>query len=147
MTSDEVSVVEVDWAERSEDCIGVRRVVFIEEQSVPEEIEIDGEDPDCRHFLALLNGAPIGAARLKSVSFGVKVQRVAVLKQMRSGGVGHMLMQKMIDAAPAGQVLLDAQVAAIGFYERLGFTAEGEVFMDANIPHRRMWLRKEGRPS
>lgn len=144
MTSTEINVLEVSWAESSERCLAIRRVVFVDEQSVPEHIEIDGEDPDCRQFLATQDGRPIGTARLKSISDGVKIQRVAVLREARGAGVGRALMQAMIDAAPHGWIVLDAQTAALGFYEDFGFIAEGEEFLDAGIRHLRMRLRKDG---
>ncbi len=138
-----VEVVEVDWATRAAECVEIRRVVFIDEQSVPEEIEIDGLDPACRHFLALADGRAVGTARLKAIAGGVKIQRVAVLREARGTGVGRLLMIAMMKAAPPGSILLDAQTSALSFYEKLGFVAEGEIFMDADIPHRRMRIEKK----
>lgn len=137
-----VEIVEVDWNTRSAECIEIRRVVFIEEQSVPVEIEIDGLDDQCRHFLVLEDGEAIGAARLKTLSEGVKIQRVAILRSARGRGIGHDLIRFMMDVSPKGWIVLDAQIAALPFYEKLGFVAEGEIFMDADIPHKRMRLKK-----
>lgn len=105
---------------------------------MPDEIEIDGLDPECRQFLAVMGGRPIATARLKSVPEGVKIQRVAVLKDARGTGVGHALMRVLMQAAEPRPMLLDAQTGALPFYEKLGFVAEGAVFMDAGIPHLRM---------
>lgn len=139
---DEIAIIEAGWTEREDDCVRIRREVFVDEQLVPEEIEIDGEDAQCRHFLAIANGVAVATGRLKAIEGGVKIQRVAVLKQARGGGVGLRLMRAMIDASPAGDIMLDAQLQAIPFYEKLGFRAEGEVFLDAGIPHRRMRMNE-----
>lgn len=126
-------------------CLQIRRVVFVEEQGVPEAEEIDGLDPICRHYLARLGGEPVGAARTKPLDAAVKAQRVAVLGAARGAGVGAALMRRILaDAAavgPATEVVLDSQTSAIAFYERLGFTAEGPEFLDAGIPHRFMRRR------
>ncbi|HZT43723.1 MAG TPA: GNAT family N-acetyltransferase [Chthonomonadaceae bacterium] len=128
----------------------VRMVVFVEEQAVPPEEELDALDVTATHFLARLKlpqaGDPlgiVGAARLvdKGGSVG-KIGRVAVLREHRGRGVGVLLMRVAEEAARAQgmtRVVLDAQCQAIPFYERLGYTAEGDVFLDAGIEHRLMW--------
>ena len=123
----------------------VRRRVFIEEQRVPEAEELDRFDRDAWHWLAVAEqGEAIGTARLLTPAPGVgKVGRVAVLASHRGAGVGKALMLAVIaHARRAGyrQLKLDSQVHARGFYERLGFAAYGEEFLDANIPHRHMAL-------
>lgn len=118
----------------------IRRKVFIDEQNVPQEEEWDGLDPACQHFLAMLDGQPVGTARLLP---DAHIGRVAVLANARGTGIGVLLMQAAIEAARhAGhlQVVLSAQVHALAFYERLGFVAHGDEFLDAGIPHREMTL-------
>ena len=118
----------------------IRRTVFIDEQNVPQEEEWDGLDSECQHFLAMLDGQPIGTARLLP---DAHIGRVAVLTEARGTGIGVLLMQAAIEAARhAGhaQVALSAQVHALAFYERLGFVAHGDEFIDAGIPHREMTL-------
>lgn len=118
----------------------IRRRVFIDEQSVPQEEEWDGLDPECVHFLATLDGQPVGTARLLP---DAHIGRVAVLADARGTGIGVLLMQAAIEAARhAGhlQVALSAQVHALAFYTQLGFVAHGEEFLDAGIPHREMTL-------
>lgn len=118
----------------------IRRKVFIEEQSVPQDEEWDGLDPACQHFLAMLDQQPVGTARLLPDGH---IGRVAVLANARGTGIGVLLMQAAIEAARhAGhsQVALSAQVHALAFYERLGFIAHGDEFLDAGIPHREMTL-------
>jgi len=120
----------------------VRRLVFIEEQAVPEDLEWDELDAAARHYGLCVAGEVVGTARLVLKAGGVgKIGRVAVLREFRGAGGGAALMRHVMVEARAlgcGELVLDAQVPVIPFYERLGFAAEGEEFMDAGIPHRRM---------
>jgi predicted GNAT family N-acyltransferase len=123
-------------------CLGLRRQVFIDEQGVPEEEEVDGLDPLCAHFLAEHGGRPVGTARLWETPDGrAKAQRVAVLRDWRGQGVGAALMAALEAEARArghAAVVLGAQLEAVPFYERLGYAPYGEVFLDAGIAHRMM---------
>jgi predicted GNAT family N-acyltransferase len=125
-------------------CLAIRQEVFIEGQRVPPECEVDGLDECCLHFLAWLGEQPVGTARLfPTNATTMKVQRVAVRAPARGSGIGRALMQALSDEARrqgAKLLLLDSQVEAIPFYERLGYRAEGEIFIDAGIEHRRMRL-------
>jgi len=135
-----VTVTSGDWESLGEPASLIRRVVFIDEQQVPQEEEWDGLDSACLHFLATLQGEPVGTARLLPDGH---IGRVAVLSRARGKGIGYQLMQAAIHAArDAGhtQAVLSAQLHALAFYERLGFVAHGDVFMDAGIPHREMML-------
>lgn len=121
-------------------CHAIRRVVFIHGQDVPEALEVDGEDPICLHYLATLDGVPVGTARVKPLGDKAKIQRVAVLDAQRGTGLGAKLMQFILDDL-RGQfptATLGSQTHAIGFYERLGFKAFGPEYDDAGIPHRDM---------
>ncbi|MCU0975343.1 MAG: GNAT family N-acetyltransferase [Steroidobacteraceae bacterium] len=116
----------------------VRREVFILEQSVPEDLEWDDEDPVCVHVLAILNREPVGTGRLTPAG---KIGRVAVARRCRGTGLGRQIMKLLTDAARhrgMTEVRLSAQLSAMPFYEKLGFRAEGEVFEEAGIPHRNM---------
>lgn len=129
-----------NWAELGTAASDIRRRVFIEEQQVSQEEEWDGRDDACLHFLAQRGNTALGTARLLPDGH---IGRVAVLQEARGMGVGVALMQAAIAAAqhqghPA--VELTAQTHALAFYERLGFTAFGDIFLDAGIPHRRMRL-------
>ncbi|AJY51585.1 MULTISPECIES: GNAT family N-acetyltransferase [Halomonadaceae] len=129
-----------DWETLGPAASEIRRQVFIDEQNVPQDEEWDGLDPACQHFLAMLDGQPVGTARLLP---DAHIGRVAVLATARGTGIGVLLMQAAIEAARhAGhlQVALSAQVHALAFYERLGFIAHGDEFLDAGIPHREMTL-------
>ena len=121
-------------------CLAVRRVVFMEEQGVSEADEIDGLDPECLHLLASDDGAPVGTARIHFQGEIAKVGRVCVLSSHRGRGLGADLIRAALRAAEgqARRAKLGAQVDALGFYEKLGFTATGPVYDDAGIPHRDM---------
>lgn len=127
-------------------CSALRRAVFIDEQGVSEALEWDGLDSVARHFLALENApasesVALGTARMRIVEGHAKAERVAVRKDARTRGVGRFLMLA-IEAYARRQglpaVVLQAQVTAIPFYERLGYRAHGEVFLSAGIDHREM---------
>lgn len=125
-------------------CQALRRTVFIDEQGVDPELEVDGLDADATHLLALKHGRPVGTARLLIKGSVGKVGRVCVLPELRGTGMGKALMLAAIAECRSrlgvAEVRLGAQTHALGFYEALGFVAEGPEFMDAGIPHREMVL-------
>jgi predicted GNAT family N-acyltransferase len=135
----EFRVRRAQWPRDEAALAWVRRRVFIEEQQVPEELEWDGLDGEATHLLAEdANGAPIGTARLLADGH---IGRMAVMQPWRGRGVGRSLLETLMNTARERgleAVFLHAQVEAIPFYERSGFVAEGDVFMDAGIPHRTM---------
>ena len=135
------TIREASWQQDNAALSLLRRTVFIKEQNVPEELEWDGLDEEALHILAEdKNGKPIAAARMLPDGH---IGRVAVLKPWRGQDIGRSLMEFLLEQARRlgyRRVFLDAQVEAIEFYRRLGFEPEGEVFMDAGIPHRHMWL-------
>ncbi|MDQ2695459.1 MAG: GNAT family N-acetyltransferase [Pseudomonadota bacterium] len=120
----------------------MRREVFIEEQGVPEALEQDAHDAGCWHALARDHqGHAIGTGRLLADGH---IGRLAVRRPWRGRGVGRTIMQRLVELARRqgfAEVELNAQTHALAFYEGLGFRAEGEVFMEAGIPHRRMRRR------
>lgn len=125
-------------------CLALRRAVFIDEQGVPEADELDGRDLDAIHLLATLDGRPVGCARLLVEGATGKIGRVCVLPEGRGRGIGAALVREGVEVLRAmpsvAQARLGAQIHALGFYERLGFRAEGADYIDAGIPHRDMVL-------
>lgn len=123
-------------------CVALRRAVFIEEQSVPEAVEQDGRDGEAHHILALLDGAPVGTARILIEKGTGKIGRVCVLPACRHRGIGTRLLETCLNhiyALGLDRAELGAQTHALAFYERLGFTAYGPEFEDAGgQPHRAM---------
>ena len=139
--------VEVTDEALLERCIALRIAVFVVEQGVPLEEEVDAHDhADAVHLAAIEDGRVVGTARYVVWRQHAKIGRVAVARTHRGTGLGAGLMGAVMQRArEAGiaSMVLDAQTYALGFYERLGFAAEGPVFDDAGIPHRRMWLRPD----
>jgi ElaA protein len=118
----------------------IRRVVFVEEQAVPVELELDGLDDTAEHYVARLGPMPVATARARHTPKGWKVERVAVLAPQRQLGVGRALVRHVLDSAPPGvPVYVHAQQSALGFWQRAGFVAEGPSFEEAGITHR--WMR------
>lgn len=121
----------------------LRYEVFVREQAVPPELEVDGLDDDCQHFLATRSGdeggPAIAVARARTTSRGWKIERVAVARAERGRSVGAALVRHMLTQAPPGQaVYVHAQESALGFWQRMGFVAQGPGFVEAGIPHRVM---------
>ena len=144
----QVELRPASWAADRAGIESVRRAVFIEEQSIPESEEWDEIDPLARHVLAVAaNRDAVGTGRLEPTG---KIGRVAVLPQHRGTGVGRLIMGHLVNQATESgftSVYLHAQVSAAGFYERLGFRAEGPEFDEVGIPHVRMRMgikRRDG---
>jgi predicted GNAT family N-acyltransferase len=130
-----------------EKAFAIRMRVFVKEQGVPAEIELDRDDKRAIHFLANSAGKAIGTARVVVRHSNAKIGRMAVLTNYRRKGVGMQLLKRAVSAARnlhARKIYLHAQVAVIGFYDRLGFRAVGPVFDEAGIPHRKMILLARG---
>ena len=123
-------------------CREIRRLVFIEEQSVPAELEWDGLDELAEHFMATRGLDPdtraLGTARMRVVGDTAKAERVAVLPSARRHGLGRLLMEAIETRArdhSLAKIQLNAQVAVVPFYEMLGYQGEGEIFLEAGIEH------------
>lgn len=128
-----------DWLRDRSALLELRTRVFIDEQGVPPEEEIDGRDPECVHVIAETDdGGVIGTGRLLPEG---RIGRMAVDAAWRGRGIGRALLEALVACARErgfATVELHAQRRAIGFYESAGFRAEGPEFVDAGILHRRM---------
>lgn len=135
-------MIEIEVTQDLEACHLLRRVVFIEEQGVSEAEELDDRDDGAIHLLARQNGKPVASARLLLDGDIGKIGRVCVLKDMRGTGLGQQLMMKALEELSRQPDIttakLGAQCHALGFYEKLGFTAYGPIYDDAGIPHQDM---------
>jgi predicted GNAT family N-acyltransferase len=123
-------------------CREVRRLVFIEEQFVPAELEWDGLDGDAEHFAVLHENdedvTVLATARMRVLDDAAKAERVAVLSSQRHLGLGRLLMQAIEFRAreyALPRVRLNAQLSAAPFYDKLGYQREGETFLEAGIEH------------
>ena len=137
----------VSWGDARAHAAPIRFTVFVEEQKVPAEIELDEHDARCVHALAWSGaGQAVGTGRLLPDGH---IGRMAVLKAWRGRGVGAALLERLVGAARErgdAEVVLSAQTHAVEFYRRHGFAEEGEVYQDAGIAHRdmRRVLRRGG---
>ena len=122
-----------------ETCLLLRRVVFIDEQNVPEAEELDNYDTTAIHLLGFEGDTPAGTARIVLHGATGKIGRVCVLKPYRGKGLGADLIKAALaelrEMPQITTARLGAQTHALGFYEALGFTAYGSEYMDACIPH------------
>jgi len=136
----------VSWHDGEPLLRAIREKVFILEQRVPAELEWDGLDERCHHALALTaNGDAIGCGRITPEGH---IGRVAVLPEWRGKRIGTAILELLVDYARSqnyAAVDLNAQVQAISLYKKFGFDVEGDEFMDANIPHRKMSLQLKNR--
>jgi len=133
-----ISIEPTDFHTERDLIYGIRKTVFIIEQSVPEEIEVDEYDAVARHVLAFLDGRAVGTGRITSEG---RIGRMAVLAECRGRGVGRAILDALIDLGHRDGVprlFLSAQCHAIPFYEKSGFVAEGPVYLEAGIDHRHM---------
>ena len=125
-----------------EDAFSVRRKVFVEEQGVPQNLELDELDKTADHFVVYSTGNPIGAGRIRETTAGIgKVERVCILPEFRGQHLGNLIMHALEKHAAHKElkkIILNAQAYAIPFYEKLGYTVTSPEFMDGDIPHRAM---------
>ncbi|RRV04390.1 GNAT family N-acetyltransferase [Pseudomonas sp. v388] len=124
-----------DWHKDNADIRRVRDAVFVAEQSVPPELEWDAEDGDAVHFLAYEGDFAIGTARLLPDG---EIGRLSVLRDWRGLAVGEALLKAVIHEAEQRGLnvqKLSAQVQAVEFYQRFGFTVVSEEFLEAGLPH------------
>ncbi|MHC0038686.1 GNAT family N-acetyltransferase [Pseudoneobacillus sp. C159] len=124
------------------DAFSIRKIVFVHEQNVPEELEIDEFEDEATHFVLYQNNnQAVGAGRFRVLDGIGKVERICVLSETRGTGAGKEIMlgiEKFAKEQGLPSLKLNAQKQAIPFYEKLGYEIISEEFMDAGIPHRTM---------
>ncbi len=124
----------------------IREEVFVIEQEVDPAEEYDEFEDTSIHFLAKLDGKPVGTARWRITQNGVKLERFAVLKEARGQGVGQALVSEVLnDISANNQTIgklkyLHAQLTAVPLYSKFGFEKEGDIFEECNILHYKMKL-------
>jgi predicted GNAT family N-acyltransferase len=137
-----VEVVIVKTDKELKDAFYVRQTVFVQEQKVPMEEEIDAYEEDSVHFVLYDDdNKPIGAGRYRTFDEYGKVERICILSTNRKGGAGKAVMNKIEEYASnngAPALKLNAQTQAIPFYSKLGYEVISEEFLDAGIPHKTM---------
>jgi predicted GNAT family N-acyltransferase len=133
-----ISVNILPWEQAQSQAYPIRLAVFVKEQGVPEELELDEEDPLAWHAIAKLDGQAIGTARLQKDG---KIGRMAVIQAYRRQGVASAMMNVLLKFGRQhgiNQFNLHAQIEALPFYERFGFVVNGPVFNEAGIAHQIM---------
>lgn len=136
----EVKSFKTDEKENASIVFAIRQKVFVEEQKVSHEEEYDEYEDESMHYMLLVEKQPAGTARWRFTKDGIKLERFAVLPDYRNKGYGSFLLNTVLkDVIPFGKkIYLNAQVNAMNLYSKAGFTPEGELFYEANIPHYRM---------
>ncbi|WP_404451790.1 GNAT family N-acetyltransferase [Virgibacillus necropolis] len=133
-----MDIKQVETNGELEQAYHVRTVVFVEEQKVPPEEELDEYDKEANHFVGYVNEVPIAASRLRFVDSYGKLERICVLDTERGKSYGKMIIQRMefeIKNNGFEKAKLNAQTHAEEFYQRLGYETVSGEFMDAGIPH------------
>jgi predicted GNAT family N-acyltransferase len=139
-----LEIISLTWSQARALAYPIREEVFIREQGVPEEIEIDEQDSDAIHALAYWNGLCVGTARIVNLGGkAMQIGRMAVLSKYRRNGIGRRILEELIMLAKtqgAASIILHAQMSALPFYEKLGYIPEGPEYEEAGITHRNMIL-------
>ena len=119
----------------------LRFEVFVREQNIAPEIELDSDEYNYLHLCLYKDDVLVAYARARARGEVMRLGRILVKKEHRGQGLGAAIMNYCEEKAreKGCKVLeLNAQYRAIGFYEKLGFSAEGEFFEEAGIPHKKM---------
>ena len=121
----------------------IRYQVFVIGQNCPEEIEWEFEE-ESTHFLVFDNKEAVATARHRETENGCKLERFAVLESKRGNGYGHIVLKSILEDLSNfnGNIYMHAQLDVIPFYEKMGFEKEGDLFIEANITHYKMSLKR-----
>ncbi len=134
----EITVKLVETEGDMEAAVGIRFRVFVDEQSVPPEIELDEYDAVATHAIAMLEGQAIGTGRVIVEEGSARIGRMAVDQTHRRGGVGGLILQFLEEEARtqgATEFVLHAQEYVKAFYAGQGYLEHGDPFMEAGIRH------------
>lgn len=139
-------VEKITIKESFDQALKIRELVFVIEQGVDPAAEYDEFEKESWHFLAKMNGKPVGTARWRFTKDGVKMERFAVLKEARGKGVGKALVAAVLEdvqstpEANGKSKYLHSQLTAMPLYSKFGFERVGELFEECNIQHFKMEL-------
>ena len=121
-----------------EDILDIRKLVFVEEQNVPIDIEIEHEN-DSNHVICYYKDIAVGTGRWRETNFGIKLERFAVLNEYRGLGIGRQIVNFILaEISSNNTIYLHAQEAVVDFYKKLGFEVSGNQFSEADILHSKM---------
>jgi predicted GNAT family N-acyltransferase len=133
-----IEIREARDAHERETLLALRHEVFVEEQGVPLDLEIDEHDEEAVHLVAVEGDRIVGTCRVLQAGGQAKFGRLVVARDARGRGIGAALLEeaeRRARATGANVMVLAAQTSAIGLYDRAGYTARGEVYLDAGIEH------------
>lgn len=118
----------------------IRQIVFVEEQKVSNDLEIDEYEEVCEYFLLSLDDYPVGTCRYRITDKGIKLERFAILKSYRRNGNGRVLLNAVLSHVNHIKkcIYFHSQVSAVDFYKQFGFNVVGDLFYEAGIPHYEM---------
>lgn len=136
-----MNVICTTTEDQLQDAFSIRKAVFVEEQKVPIELEIDEFEDQSTHFVLYDGLTPVGAGRFRILDQIGKVERICILSSHRGNGSGKLIMQSIEKFATIQNIKtlkLNAQTYAIPFYEKLGYKVVSDEFLDAGIPHKAM---------
>lgn len=143
-----VQVITVTNEEQYRQSLAIRTEVFVVEQKVSFELEVDEYEEICEHFLCLKDDEPVATGRMRKKEWLVKFERIATIKKHRGNNYGVVLMLAMQEHAvrkfPDLLPYMHAQRSAAGFYDKLGWIRIGEEFFEADIEHVAMVLLPAG---
>ena len=134
-----ITAIICDYASNTNEICAIRYEVFVDEQNVPVDLEIDGLDGKAKHALAFIDEVPIGTGRILNDGH---IGRVAVLKNYRGLGIGKLIMKELIKCAQdmsLEKVWLSSQWHAHSFYLDFGFVCVDEIYKEAGIDHIKMF--------
>ncbi len=133
-----MNILKVSNEQEQKDAYFVRQKVFVEEQNVSLEEEMDQFDDIATHFVGYEDNLPVAASRLRYVEGYGKLERICILKKYRGRGYGKQMilhMEQEVSNQGYEKSKLNAQIQALDFYKNLGYEVVSEEFMDAGIPH------------
>lgn len=141
-----MKVIQAGTEAQLQDAFSIRKKVFVEEQQVPIEIEIDEHEDNSAHFVLYDEDKPVGAGRFRILDGKGKVERICILSEYRGNGSGIQIMlgiEEYAKSLPVKELVLNSQSYAVPFYEKLGYSVVSDEFLDAGIPHRKMIKKVE----
>ena len=142
---EDLTVKLVETQREHQSALIVRVRVFVQEQKIPVEEELDEDDLSATHAIALVNGSVVGTGRVLYSDLGeARIGRMAVDEAWRRRGIGGHILTALEDAARQmgiKEAVLHAQTYVKGFYASHGYVEEGEVFLEVGIEHVQMRKR------
>ena len=139
-----IEIVKISSPHELKKSHAIRLTVFVDEQHVSIEEEMDEFEDSSLHYLAYFNKIPAGTARWRFTEKGIKLERFAVIKEYRNKGIGSKLMQfilneiKKYPGTNGKEIYLHAQLNAMSLYSKFGFNKTGNMFEEAGIKHFKM---------